>query len=94
MTYQYFGGGHLSGLGGQKSGKKKTFKGQKSGHLNGGFLGHLSGFLEIGVDIWAEHILLIICDLIQLVPLPSDKFSHFKLILLPPAHQRGGGSRS
>ena len=70
--------------------------------------GHLSGkqvdiwaedfwtferILEIGVDIWAEHILLIICDLIQLVPLPLAKFSHLKLILLPPAHQRGGGSK-
>jgi len=40
-----------------------------------------------------EHILLIICDLIQLVPLPSAKCSHFKLILLPSAHQLGGGSR-
>ena len=49
--------------------------------------------LEIGVDNWADHILLIICDLIQLVPLPSAKFSHFKLIVLLPAHQREGGSR-
>ena len=49
--------------------------------------------LEIGVDIWAEHILLIIFDLIQLVPLPSAKLSHFKLMLLPPSHQREGGSR-
>jgi hypothetical protein len=53
-------------------------------------IGHLS---DKKVDIWAEHILLIICDLIQLVPLPSATFSHFKLILLPPGHQRGGGSR-
>jgi hypothetical protein len=46
------------------------------------------------VDFCAEHILLLICDLIQLVPLPSAKLSrHFKLILLPPAHQRGDGSR-
>jgi hypothetical protein len=27
----------------------------------------------------AEYILLIICDLIQLIPLPSAKLSHFKL---------------
>ena len=80
-----FGRGHLSGLGGQKCGKNRTFEWQKKWTFE--------QILEIGVDIWAEHILLIICDLIQLVPLPSATFSHFKLILLPPGHQRGGGSR-
>ena len=47
----YFGGGHLSGLGGQKSGKKRTFERQKSGHLSGGFLGHLN-FYYFTIYIW------------------------------------------
>ena len=38
-------------IGWTKERKKRTFERQKSGHLSGGLLGHLNGFLEIGVDI-------------------------------------------
>ena len=80
-------------IGWTKERKKVDIWAAKKWTFERGIFRTFERILEIGVDIWAEHILLIICDLIQLVPLPSAKLSHFKLILLPPAHQWGGGSR-
>ena len=86
-------GGHLSGLRVQKSGRKEDIWAAKKWIFERRIVRTFERTLEIGMDIWAEHILLTICDLIQLVPLSSANISHFKLIVLLPAHQRGSGSR-